>query len=424
LKSFHCTSEFLGVTLSFQAAFSKRSWPYFLAVTLPWLVYQGQRTVRALRRGCALVRHEASFYRFFSDFKVRVDVFQRRLFDLVVSTFALTELVIVVDDTLCPKWGRKIFGTGRFFDHVSRPKPGFIWGHNWVVLAIVVPLLGSHVALPFWIALYRTKERCEPSAFRTRHELVIEALRAARSWTSLPIQLLADGAYNNESILTPLRELGIPLVSRLRVDARLRAAPPKRRRNRRGRRPKYGKAFPRLAGMRRSNRGWRRVNVHIYGKDVSLDIKTFLAWWPTAAQYLRVVITRDPRHQRKGAILSSTDTSQQAKDIVELFARRWSIEQLFADAKQTLGLDSAEVRSERSVVRHAILAFGFLTMVRVWARNTMNSPRRQPKSFAGQLSALREQIIETTIFEESPLTHGSRSYAKSIAKLVLSKVPA
>jgi len=424
LKSLHCTSEFLGVTLSFQAAFSKRSLPYFLAVTLPWIVYQGQRTVRSLLRGASLRRHEASLYRFFSHFKFRVSVFRRLVFDLIVNRFALREILIVVDDTLCPKWGRMIFGTGRFFDHVARPRPGFIWGHNWVVLAVVVPLFGAQVALPFWVALYRPRTSCEPCDFRTRHQLVVEALKSLRSWTNLPIRLVADGAYNNESILTPIRELGIPLVSRLRADASLRANPPMRPRKRRGRRAKYGHALPRLTAMRRSNRGWRRVKVHIYSKEVSVDIKSLVAWWPKAAQQLHVVITRDPRGKRKGAILSSTDISQRAEDIVETFARRWSIEQLFADAKQALGLDSAEVRSERSVERHATFAFGLVTMVRVWACDTMQSDKNSPKSFAGQLSLLREQIIANTIFAEIPNTKGSRRNSESLAKLVLSKVPA
>lgn len=424
MKSLHCTSEFLGVTLTFQAAFSKRSLPYFLAVVAPWIVFQGQRTVRALRRGASLKRHEASFYRFFSSFKLRVDVFRRILFDTIVSTFELRDILIVVDDTLCPKWGQKIFGTGRFFDHVARPRPGFIWGHNWVVLSIVVPLFGANVALPFWIALYRPKNGCEPGSFRTRHELVVEALKTARSWTILPISLVADGAYNNASILIPLRELGIPLVSRLRTDARLRGNPPQRRRKQRGRRGKYGKALPSLTAMRRANRGWKRVKVAIYGKDVSMDIKSFVAWWPKSSQQLLVVITRDPQRKRKGAVLSTTVLTQTPEEVIEVFARRWSIEQLFADAKQTLGLDSAEVRSERSVLRHATLAFGFVTMVRVWAYKTMRLQKQPHRSFAGQLSVLREDIIANTIFRESPNSKGSRRNARSLAGLVLSKVPA
>lgn len=181
--------------------------------------------------------------------------------------------------------------------------------------------------------------------------MVVEALKTGRSWTILPIRLVADGAYNRESTLTPLRGLGIPLVSRLRTDARLRENPPQRRRKQRGRIGKYGKALPSLTAMRRANRGWKRIKVEIYGRDVSMDIKSFVAWWPKSSQD-SLSSSRQIRNGdgRRGAVRSSTNLKRSPEEVIEVLARRWSIEQLFADAKQTLGLDSAEVRSERSVV--------------------------------------------------------------------------
>lgn len=420
---FHYTSKFLGIAMSFRVAFSKRSWPYFLAVLLPWLVHQGQRTVRTLRHGAGLRRHEASFYRFLSDFKVRTTVLRKVLFGLIVSTFKPTEILIAVDDTLCVKWGRKIYGTGRFFDHVARPRPGFIWGHNWVVLAVVVSLFGVWVALPFWVSIYRPKASCRREEFRTRHQLVEEALRAVRTWTSLPIRLVADGAYNNDSILSPLKELGIPLVSRLRSDAVLRKDPPPRRR-RRGRPAAYGPPLPKLPKLQRSRGGWRRVEMSIYRQVATLEVKSFDAWWPKAKCKLRVVITRDPRGRRKGAILSSTDLSLTPEQIIEIFSRRWSIEQLFADTKQAIGLDSAEVRRPNSVVRHAALAFALVTLVRVWAHGNISRRRPPPTSFASQLSELREDILTATILQSQASAKGLRHNSRRLAKLVAERVPA
>jgi len=50
-------------------------------------------------------RHESSFYRFFSRFKFRPQLFFQALLGLIVSTFGLKDLLLVVDDTLCPKYG-------------------------------------------------------------------------------------------------------------------------------------------------------------------------------------------------------------------------------------------------------------------------------------------------------------------------------
>ena len=195
----HCTSEFLGVVMNLRVAFSKRSWPYMIAIALPWLIQQSQRSVRNLTHGAGLAVHESNFYRFFSEFKFKHEVIPRILFDMIVTAFKPQEILLVVDDTLCPKWGHHIFGTGSFFDHVARPRPGFIWGHNWVVLAVIVELFGVPVALPFWVKLYRPKSSCPPKEFRTRLQIAEEAIRGVKTWTSLPVTVVADGAYNNDN---------------------------------------------------------------------------------------------------------------------------------------------------------------------------------------------------------------------------------
>jgi hypothetical protein len=188
----------------------------------------------------SLRRSSSAYYRFLSDGKWRLPVLFRCLFQLIVSTFKLKELTLVLDDTLCPKWGRQIYGTGSYFDHVRRPRPGFIWGHNWIVLAVAIGAgKKACIALPFWIGLYRPKEHCTPGQFRTRHEIVASALHLVRALFSGPIRLLADGAYANDSLIGRIGELGIELVSRLRSDAALRTPnPPRRAKGSRGRKAK------------------------------------------------------------------------------------------------------------------------------------------------------------------------------------------
>lgn len=201
---YRTTSEFSEIIFNFRLAFPKRSWPYLCTTAIPWLIQSGQRHIRRLCHGAGLNRHEVSFYRFFSRFKFRPEVFFKALLTLIIQTFQLKKLLIAVDDTLSPKWGRHIFGTVPFWDYVKRPRAGYIWGHNWVVLAAVVELFGVPVALPFWVSLYRPKKHCPEAEFRTKLELTIEALRKVQAWISLEISLVADGAYNNQEILRPL----------------------------------------------------------------------------------------------------------------------------------------------------------------------------------------------------------------------------
>ena len=416
---YHSTSDFSEIVLSCRCCFSKRSWPYLMAMAVPWLISSGQRHVRRLCARASWKRHESSFYRFFSRFKFRTEPFFKALLLLIIRKLKLPEVLIVVDDTLCPKWGRHIFGAASFFDHVHRPRPGFVWGHNWIVLAVVVQLFGVPVALPFWIALYRSQKSCPKEDFRTRLEITVAALQTIRTWISLPITVLADGAYNNKSLLRPLRALHIPLVSRLRFDASLRADPPRRRRKSRGRKPKYGRWLGKLQKMARAGRGWQAVQVHIYGKDVNLMIKSFDAWWPKAGVKLRVVITKDPRGRRKPCYLSSTDLSMSPSTIIERFALRWSIEQLFSDAKLLMGLDSAEVRKENSVLRHAIFTFALMTWVRVWAQQALAKEHNPPTSFSGQLGLLRGALMTSTISHSIPGGQLSKRNSEALAQLAV-----
>lgn len=416
---YQSTSEFSEIVLSCRIAFSKRSWPYLLATAIPWLVQSGQRHIRRLSARAAWRRHESSFYRFFSRFKFRPELFFKALLLLIIRTFGLKGILIVVDDTLCPKWGRHIFGTASFYDHVRRPRPGYIWGHNWVVLAVVVHLFGVPVALPFWVSLYRSEKQCPKSEFRTRLQIVADVLRVVQTWIPVPISMVADGAYNNRSLLKPLAAMKISLVSRLRVDAVLRREAPQRRARKRGRKPRYGARFPKLQKIARSGRGWRRVWVQIYGKRVRLKIKSFKAWWPKAAVKIRVVIARDPAGKRKPCVLSSTDLELTPIQIIERFALRWPIEQLFADAKLLMGLDSAEVRTANSVLRHAIFTFALVTWVRVWARKCLSRPTHRPTSFAGQLCELRGDLLSRTIFAAIPGGKLSKRNSEDLARLAV-----
>jgi len=414
------TDELLEVTLSARAAFSKRSWPFVAAMAVPWLLCAGQRSIRRMAAMGGLRRSASAYYRFLSEGKWRPLVLFRCLLQLIVKTFGIRELTLVLDDTLCPKWGRQIYGTSSYFDHVHRPRPGYIWGHNWVVLAVVVRAgKRAFVALPFWIGLYRSKERCLPEQFRTRHQMAIGALTLVRALFSGPIRLLADGAYANESLVGPLSDLGIELVSRLRVDAALRAPnPPRCAKRRRGRTPIHGGRLGKLTSLARSRTAFHLERVMIYGKDVELLLREFEAYWPALKRVIKVVTTRDPRRPRRRAYLVSTDRRLSALDIVQSFAQRWTIEQLFTVAKNQMGLDTAEVRKERAVLRHATLCIALITWTEIWAYRV--HPLTWARSFAQKLASLRAETVTSTVFASGPRAQGSRRIARDLADLFTS----
>ena len=65
---------------------------------------------------------------------------------MLVAVFAPTGIIeLAVDDTLCRKRGLTVYGTGMHHDPLisSRAKPLTSWGHDWVVLTLIV-------RCPFW----------------------------------------------------------------------------------------------------------------------------------------------------------------------------------------------------------------------------------------------------------------------------------
>ena len=411
-------SDLESIVFSGRGAFSKRSWPYLLAIVMPWVLCAGQRCMSRMAALGSHRRSRSGYYRFLSEGKFRVELLFRLLFDLILKTFPTVALMLVVDDTLCPKWGKGIYGTGTHFDHVKRPRAGFIWGHDWVVLAVVVQVgETAWVALPFWISLYRTKKTvARKGEFKTRLELTVEALQAVRTWFSGPILLLADGAFNNASLIVPIRSLGIELVSRLRNDACLHdPAIPRRPKGTRGRKPRHGPRLPSLKKLSRARSAFKRIKVAIYGKSVTLLVREFEAFWDPIKAVVKVVITKDPRNSKRVAYLMTTDLAMTATAVIEAFGHRWSIEQLFSTMKGTLGLDSAEVRTERSVKRHAALTVAMATWVEVWAwrRNVLLRAR----SFSAKIASLRQQIVARVIFDSTPRAMRSRRISKGVASL-------
>jgi len=416
--SLSIAQDFEEVVFSCRVAFSKRSWPYVLGMAIPWLLCSGQRVVTRLAAFRTHSRHIASYYRFLSDGRWYLDRLRHCLFQLVVRSFRLQQLTLVLDDTLCPKWGRRIYGTAWHYDHAARPRPGHIWGHNWVVLAIVVPCGPSAaIALPFWIGLYPPRKHCPEADFRTRHQMAVAILQEVRTWFPGPIELVADGAYANRSLVGPARELGFHVVSRIRKDARLRhPTPPRRRPGQRGRPPKWGPWFPALPRLARNRRSFRSARVTIYGRQVELLLRDFVAFWPALGLPVKIVISRDPRRPRRLAYLWTTDLDKSAEQIVEAFARRWTIEQLFAVAKQQMGLDSAELRTENSVRRHAAFCMAMITWLEVWAQR--RKPGLRGSSFARKLAAVRVAAIENCVFHSGPRTQGVRRKARHLAQIL------
>lgn len=306
--------------------------------------------------GVSGVLHWQAFHRFFSRARWRVDALGKTLLGLLGPLLPSGRLELVVDDTLCRKSGRHVFGTAMHVEPVSstRRRKNLVRGHCWVVLAVVldVPWSKRPWAIPLLFRLYRGKKEAA-GAYRTKPSLAREMLEVLLGWlpASTAVDVLLDSGYMTKTLLRGLPLGRVTATGALKTNAALSRAPSaaeRRRRCRRGARLPTPKA---LQGDRRWR--WTTVATSVYGRTRRQRVLSLQAQWYGVLGGLltRVaVVDVDPRKVR---VFLCTDVERTAEQVLEKAARRWPIEVWNRDGKPHFGFADSPARSEKAVLRTA-----------------------------------------------------------------------
>jgi hypothetical protein len=286
-------------------------------------------------------------------------------------------LTLVVDDTLLHKRGQHVWGIGWFRDAVAstRKRTATASGHNWVVLALSVPV-PLCPTLSFCIPLNSRLHRPgkgRPGCASLAREMLVEVL----GW--LPgrnITLLADGAYSAKELLLDLPGR-VDFIGRVRSDAALYEVKPRRQpRSKRGRKPSKGPRLPSpkqaaaKADRSRSSKSpwqWQDVEVTIYGEKCRLKAFSYQAVWPRVfgLAAVMVVVVRDPEGRMEDAYLFSTKEMPLAL-LIEKFSERWGIEVLFRASKQQMHIEDPQHWCAESVQKVAPWVWLVQGLVMLW----------------------------------------------------------
>lgn len=92
------------------------------------------------------------------------------------------------------------------------------------------------------------------------------------------------------------------------------------------------------------------------------------ALWYVASgsEQIRMVLVRGFPGHDKDDVFVSTDTKLSPRTIIETYAKRWSLEVTFHEAKGRLGFEDPCNRTERAVERTAPLALVTYSLVVLW----------------------------------------------------------
>ena len=275
---------------------------------------------------------------------------------LVVQRFASKfgdRILLAMDDSPTSRYGKHVEGAGVHHNPTGGPADGeWLYGHNWVALAwLATHPVWSVIALPLRSMLYvrevdvpKLAEKYGHWEFRTKHQLGVELLTwFMQSIRALGVKakvwLVVDGAYAVRPFLLPVLDLDIVVVSRLRKDACLFDLPPAGSHGNRI----YGKHKISLAKRAGHHEGWLTITYHHRDVEVTRQYKTFLATSRLISGQIRVVIVRF--EDGGWAPYFCTDTSAEARDILEAVAARWAIEEHFHDVKEVWGAGQQQVRN-------------------------------------------------------------------------------
>jgi hypothetical protein len=341
---------------------------------------------------------------------------------LVVRVFAPTgPIELAVDDTLCRKRGLTVYGTGMHHDLLisSRAKPLVSWGHDWVVLTLIV-------RCPFWaptkvwslgiaFRLYRNRQgvtkgkkrkqkkpkqpkrqKHDPN-HRTRPELAVELISLVASWfPTRKLLVTGDSAYGGASVLRKL-PANVELISHVHPKGALYEPAPDRQPGTLGAGRKKGERLPGMAEWADDfRRPWKQLLFNQFGLHATLLVKTMQALYYKAG-----------------------------KDRLLTISARWSIEVTFENCKQLLGLEDPANRKEKAVRRTAPMALVLHSLIVVWFHQEGHRylqfpdrpwyPWKEEPSFADMLTTLRRLSWQEK-FRTLPIK--SRLAKKALAQII------
>src|SRR6059058_4216586 len=219
------TPSFVALLQHFSPVFTAPTFQTFALIVTGWILSHRHRYITEVIFSCGRVGigHWSRFHRFFSHAAWDLDTFSMSLAKLVATILAPgATLYWAVDDSLCRKRGLTLYGAGMHYDPLisSRAKPLVSWGHDWVVLCLIVvhPFCAPTkvFALPVAFRLYRNRQGLTKGKkgraraphdpdHRTRPELALELITLAAGWfPGDELIVTGDSAYGGASVLRNL----------------------------------------------------------------------------------------------------------------------------------------------------------------------------------------------------------------------------
>lgn len=238
---------------------------------------------------------------------------------------------LLIDDTRIAKRGKQMACLSKIYDYKHQR---YAVGHIVVVAAIRF----RGVVLPWRIELWRPRKDAGRT-YRKWTEIAAEMIRAMPVPKGLKVRVLFDALYLCPMVTKACEERGFTWFSTAQRNRKFVRD--------RGHRKEIGQ----LAA------GWLR---HL-GRNVRMARARGWAWMRIAKVdgrlskigRVRMVISKRVRDPFRNLIaIVTNETGLEARKIVSIYEGRWSVEILFKELRNDLGLGEYQVLDEQAIVRH------------------------------------------------------------------------
>src|SRR6266545_4051668 len=293
-------TDLLGV---FRPCFTAPTFKTFTWLVVGFVAQPGTRTVTGMLAGARLagVWHHSRAHRFFAAARWSADQLGLVVAEMIVACLLAADapLVVVVDDTLFRRSGRKVFGAAWHHDPLGKGAKPVAWANCWVVVGVLVelPFVPQRVVcLPVVCRLWRPKQ---PD--RTKLALAVELVGlVAERCPDRQVHLTGDAAYAGKTLRALPTQ--VTVTTRLRSDA----------------------ALTRVR--------FKQTVVCCYGELRVVELACLRCLWygTFGPRPVQVVLVRSPgAPDGYDLALVTTDLAATPAELVQRYAARWPEEMVF-----------------------------------------------------------------------------------------------
>ena len=359
-----------GLLERYRPLFTKPSFEYFTAFMRCFMGSDQKKCVTTVFWESLSEKHFSTFYRFLSQYRWSLKKLSQTTLRLLIEIFALSKsvssdgkswLIAILDETRTKKWGTKIFGTSWHFNHAKQKNEGrYFFGHQWVMLGLLIETTARWVFFPLYALLYLRKEKCSTRRpFKTKIQLACQAILDLTLPAAIGLFLIVDAFYCNKGLVDFATSKGHHVITRAKSNAVFFwPLSNKQRKKKRGRPRKYGRRFD---ALRFFENHAKTMTVEVFGKSLKIKLASKLVVSRALKRPVLLVMIQFP-----GATVGYLVTTAlwlAAQEVVIHYCRRWKIEIAFRELNQRFGAKDYMVRNKNSVPRFMNLCLLAYTLV-------------------------------------------------------------